>query len=119
MFDMHLLKGKVLPFYGVDNTKFKVGNVILQAIEDPDDGCRSCLGSIETVEDDTDIFFKTPIAPVLVSERTESIGRYSKTFEGWQLIDAEDGHVWLVVGTEDIGNYYPGFFFEYFPKEPK
>lgn len=106
--------GAVYDFYGVDNTRFRIGGMTLEAIEDPNDGYRSYLDSI-VVRDDSDcIFFHHPIARVKIEEAEQ--GQWN-SFSGYALVDADDGHVWLRIGTDNYDDYYPCFTFEYKPKE--
>ncbi len=96
------------PFYGVDFNRFKLGNAVFEAIEDPCDDYRSCLGCIKRNDNDG-IFFDKSIAMVRVMERRNG------DFEGYELVDAVDGHVWLRVGTDTYDEYYPTFVFSYTP----
>ena len=100
--------GLVADFYGVDCKSFKLNNCVFEAIEDDEDGYRSCMTDI-LVKDDTKglIFFETPLARVCVDEVT------NEHFEGYELADIKDGYVWLRLGTDDIDDYYPLFVFFY------
>lgn len=109
------LIGQTLDFYGVDTTYFKLGDTVWQAVEDESDGYRSLLGNIEAA-DANHIFYPQPLARVLV-EQVEDGTYHGYSFEGYQLTDA-DGHVWLIIGTEDYDDYYPTFIFDYSPKPP-
>lgn len=93
-------------FYGVDNNFFKLGKKVYEAIEDPDDDYRSYLGSIEASDRKDLIFFKQPVAKV---EVIVSVG-------GYRLVD-DSGHIWLDIGTDYSDDYYPCFFFTYYPKQ--
>lgn len=108
--------GQYIPFYGVDNYRFKLDDMIFEALEDPSDGYRSYLGNIvidEQKSEDRSIFFPAPVAHVkIVVDSTESTD-----FNGWTLVDT-DGHIWLTVGTENSNDYYPWFQFTYCPKDP-
>lgn len=104
------LIGEEVSFYGVDNHEFKLNDTVYEAIEDESDGWRSYLGSIETVESDG-IFFSIPLAVVRVGEFDDG------HTDGFSLVDVEDGHVWLEVGTGNYGDWYPYFTFSYYPKE--
>lgn len=99
---------KTSKFYGVDNTFYKLDDTVWEAIENPDDGYRSYLGSIEKVDDSTQIFFSEPLATVRIEEVDEAGG-----FEGYRFIDIEDEHVWLEVGTSYHDAWYPYFVFNY------
>jgi hypothetical protein len=109
-------------FYGVDDLRFCLSTpggvrVVFEAIEDEGDGYRSYLKTVTVSMQETgnDIFFRTPIARVKVSTEHTNLSCV-EDFDGYYLVDVEDGHVWLYVGTADISDYYPGFIFRYEPK---
>jgi hypothetical protein len=104
--------GKKWKFYGVDGNLFKLGPCIFEAIEDPDDGYRSYLGSVEVRPNKTGgaIFFKRALATVELVETGTS------TYDGFSLVDVKDDHIWLRVGTDTSEDYYPSFVFDYLPK---
>jgi len=109
------LVGKEFDFYGVDNNCFKLGDTIFEAVEDEDDGYRSCMKEV-LIRTDTEhglIFFQRPVAEVRVAPATEH------DFDGYMLIDTNDGHKWFKFGTADSSDYYPCFRVEYNPKPPK
>ncbi len=103
---------KTFDFYGVCDNHYKLNDKVWLALEDPDDGYRSYLKSIEEVSDYTGIFFPEPLAKVVVISVSEN------NFSGYKLIDVEDNHVWLIIGTDDSDSYYPMFIFNYQPKAP-
>ncbi len=103
--------GDIFEFYGVDGLFFKVNDLVIQVVEDEDDGYRSYLGSVEVREGDVIkdlIFFKTPLATVLVRESTEH------ECDGYELVDSA-GHVWLSFGTDNRDDYYPSFCADWVP----
>lgn len=128
------LLGGEYDFYGVDNNCFCIGingtRLVLEAVEDPDDGFRSYFGCFRTTEANK-IFFKNPICRVKLlaggeSEHTyffedEEISEDRKAmvrrdnFSGWILQDCKTGHTWLTVGTDHGEDYYPLFAFRYTP----
>ena len=139
------LVGGVYDFYGVDGTCFCIGvngtRMVLEAVENPDDGYRSFLACFRTPEVGK-IFFGTPVATVRLlagglSSRTtcfcatceageavptaESkvcsslLEERRKNFVGWVLQDVDSGHTWLTVGTDHGDDYYPCFTFDYTP----
>lgn len=113
---MNKLVGKEFSFYGVCNNEFKLGRTVYEALEDEDDGYRSCLKDVHEVSGSKGIFFKRPLARVRVEETDTRTSDYGQSFDGWRLVDVEDGHVWLVVGTDNFDDYYPCFTFDYHPK---
>lgn len=103
--------GTEQPFYGVDANRFKLGDHVFEAVEDPSDGYRSYLGSIDYVDPaDRPIFFPDPLDIVTVKAREGNPDE-----DGFVLV-AADGHIWLTVGTDDADDYYPIFTFEYVPR---
>lgn len=119
--DFNALIGGEFDFYGVDNNCFKLDDVAYEAVEDEADGYRSMLGCVETRDVDGKIFFRTPIARVVL-ERSEG---YEKNEWGgeapmdlYKLTDLHDGHCWLRFGTENYDDYYPSFIFDYSAKGP-
>ena len=106
-----------LPFYGVDGNRFKLGDKTYEAVEDPDDGYRSCLGSVEIRDDGAGIFFPNPVDTVVVVDIDEPREDGADGApDGWALRSIVDGHTWLVFGTEHYDQYYPGFLFRYTPR---
>jgi hypothetical protein len=103
------LVGKEVGFYGVDNETFKVDEHVFQAIEDPDDGYRSYLGSIKLKSSDGLNFFRQPIA------RVKIVGTLNDNFDGYKFVDVNNGHIWLEIGTDHNDDYYPYFVFSYKP----
>ena len=105
-----LLEGKEFYFYGVNENKFKIDDLVFEALEDPNDGYRSSLGAIVVIGD-TDIYHKRPLAKVKMV--------YDDSGDDllYKLIDVDIGYVWLTVGTGEFGDYYPYFIFRYKPDE--
>ena len=110
--------GTILPFYGVDNLRFKLAGQVFEAVEDENDGYRSYLESIKVVKDPEDIFRDQPLALVRVLEanidHVDESGEEFR-FHGYHLVDTT-GHVWLKVGTSSTDAWYPCFRFIYDPK---
>lgn len=110
------LVGKTLRFYGVENNFLCVAvgrnakRLAFEAIENEDDGYRSMLDEVREVSIDGKVFFDTPIAKVILQDAD------TDCFRGWKLVDAKDGHVWLLMGTDNANDYYPTFTFQYEPK---
>lgn len=105
--------GKEFDFYGVDNNAFKLDDTVFEAIENPDDGYRSMLDSVEVKDPTGLIFFSVPVARVKV-EKVED----SRMFTSY-VLRGLDGHAWLDIGTSDVDDYYPCFVFSYSPRSPE
>ena len=131
--------GGEFDFYGVDNESFCLGSngsrMVLEAVENPDDGYRSYFGCFRTAEVGK-IFFGSPIARVVLEEggmstrtwcgrwdgngdelppKEEDIIKMRQNFSGWVLRDVNTGHILLTVGTDHGDDYYPCFTFRYEP----
>jgi len=115
------LKGLTLEYFGADDAahEFKVDGIIFKVLEDPNDGYRSCLGVIEYGEESDAIFFRKGLARVRIETYEGRNVDYSSGDQGYQLVDVEDGHVWLEFGTDNTDDYYPMFIFRHTPKEPE
>lgn len=113
-FDELAEKGKKLKFYGMDNNFFKLDDEIYEAIEDESDGYRSYLQEIKPTTDEEAeanlIFFQNPVDTVKIVDVTDN------TFNGYEIVSVDDGHVWLKVGTDNIDDYYPSCIINYNPR---
>lgn len=60
------LNGEEFYFYGVDNNCFKIDYMVMEALEDPEDGYRSCLGGVchKQSDDKKYKFFNKPLGKV-------------------------------------------------------
>jgi hypothetical protein len=103
---------------GVDGNAFCLlidgKRVAFEAIEDESDGYRSMLEDVPQVKLKGHIFFRTPVASVVVKRR-ESSDRSGCGFDGYVVEDMKDGHIWLEFGTNRDDGYYPLFVFRYVP----
>lgn len=106
----HDIVGIVGLFFGAHTNCFKIGDLVFEAVEDPDDGYRSMLDEVRLVETPFG-FFSQPLDEIEVVSVEDSV------FLGYELRSTRDGHVWLRVGTDEINSYYPMFIFEYRPRE--
>lgn len=114
------LVGKTFELYGVDGNCFRVKPIAgepvwIEAVEDPNDGYRSCLQELRVIHGGAaSTGMVTPRFPVAaVTGRVQSEGEYHSDIV--ELVDS-DGHVWLAVGTNNTDDYYPWFVFTYTPK---
>lgn len=127
--DFDLLLGCKVKFYGVCGNAFKIDDLVFEAMEDENDGYRSCLGAIDVKDEQKDglIFFKKHVAVCKLThycgpdDYVPVEGEYHFHREGidfYRLTD-RSGHVWLEFGTDNTDDYYPCFIFRYNPKAPK
>ena len=109
------LVGREFDFYGVNNESFALDGEVYTAVEDPDDGYRSCLDSVvQELGFMTMVFPRHRLGRVRLTacpERDDS----GETVDGYCLTDVDTGHVWLEFGTYAWDDYYPCFFFTYTP----
>ena len=103
-----LLEDKEFYFYGVINNKFKIDDLVFEALEDPNDGYRSSLGAV-VVTDDNGNYHKRPLAKVKMIYDDSGEDLLHK------LIDVDTNHLWLTIGTGEFGDYYPYFMFRFNP----
>ena len=119
--------GHEFDFYGAESKAFKVGDSVIEVLEDPDDGLRCYLGGFLAHNTDKFNFYSKPFAKVRLenysyekdvheSERM-ACGYDRYEFEGFRLVGVDCGHVWLEFGTDYSHDYYPMFVFSYMPKE--
>jgi len=115
------LKNEEFYFYGVFGNYFKIDDMILEVLEDPNDGYRSYFGTLVHYNSSINLnhhFFDKPLGKVIF-KKTENcddlINEFNDGFEGWHLIDVDTLHEWLRFGTKDYNEYYPYFVFAYKP----
>jgi len=125
--DPNNLIGSEFDFFGAHSKCFKLGSMVFECLEDPDDGYRSCWDML-LIHPDQQMsgFFATPLARVQVqafgaNEKSAAVSppEFQYGFDlvkGWKLADIVDGHVWLEFGTKNYHDYYPYFWFNYQPK---
>jgi len=120
-YNLDNLVGKEVLLYGICGDLFKISvdgeELILRALEDPEDGYRSSLDKVEVVSkedlDTNPVFFGFPF-------KTKCLKDFSKdySFRGHSFID-EDNWEFLTIGTMDYDDYYPCYIFSWSPKPPK
>jgi len=109
-------------FYGAESQAFKVGEHVIEVLEDPEDGYRSCLGGFLAHDESRFNFYSKPFAKVKLeeyNENEETSDWERNEFTGYHLVGTDDNHVWLTFGTDHSDDYYPRFTFSYTPKESK
>jgi hypothetical protein len=105
--------------YGVCGNMVKLGalisckTMVVEAIEDPNDGLRSMLKHVQAYREEppSTTFPKEPIAEVTIREARED------HLKGWEFVDQHQ-HVWLSLGTCEADDIYPCFQFAWHPKAP-
>jgi len=93
--------------------RFRLDGNVYVAVENPEDGYRSCMNDLTVSEDAT---MKNVFEPVRVIGQYRDEGRYDGVDDVLELIDASTGEIVLEVGTEDVGDYYPGFVAAFHPE---
>lgn len=111
--DFNSMVGKSANLYYCNElNRFQLGTVIFEAIEDENDGYRSMLQEVIVVKDNAKTRKGDFLASVKIKQVTDPYD-----FEGWELVDEEDGHIWLKLGTNNADDYYPYFTFDFTPKK--
>ena len=124
------LIGCEFDFHGAQDNLVRLNDIVYEFLEDPDDGYRSHLGAVRiTPASEHTGFFPNPVAKVILisTDNKESwpdewtppvIDEYCDApFSGFYLIDADDYHIWVQIGTEYQDSYYPCFVTHYYPKQ--
>lgn len=123
--------GVEFDFHGAQGDSVRLNDCVYEFLADPDDGYRSHLGAVRCspASSHTGYFHKSIAKIILIStDREESWpGEWTPPekeeyhdgpFHGYYLIDADDYHVWVQIGTEYHDSYYPMFITRYNPKPP-
>lgn len=98
-------------YLNTDTNRFQIGSCIFEAIENPDDGYRSMMDEIVLVTDQAQKI-GSPLASIEITKSSDN------SFDGYKIVDLEDSHIWLKIGTDESDSYYPYFVFEWTPKKP-
>jgi hypothetical protein len=91
--------------------RFTLDGITYVATEDPDDGYRSSMRTFAVSAAPT----KNTFPPVAVTGRMKPDTQYESNHT-LQLVDDVTGEVVLEVGTDNVGDYYPGFVAEWRPE---
>ena len=111
--DWRELNGKNGKFYGAHNEYFKIGSIVLRAVEDENDGYRSSLSHIEIVEEYDELSFTAnPLSEIVIQTNRDFLYICDKDTN-----KNGERYLWLRVGTDESDSYYPFFVFEYTPKD--
>lgn len=87
--------------------RFRLNGCIYVAVEDPNDGYRSCLGELFIEEGR----MKNAFMPVIVEGRMKS----GQDCDILELVDVSTGKVVVEVGTDHVDDYYPTFVASFSP----
>lgn len=85
--------------------RFRLDGKVFTAIEDPDDGYRSCMKELFV----GDWPMSNAFPPVRVLCRHKDHNEDGEVSDILELIDAITGEAIVQVGTEEIDGYYPSF----------
>jgi hypothetical protein len=97
-------------YYYNEMNKFQLGSVVFEVLEDEQDGYRSTMGLVKVVDTNAQRVPGNYMGGVKIVKHSLS------DFDGYNIVDENDGHVWLTFGTTDIDDYYPCFTFNFYPK---
>lgn len=85
--------------------RFRLDGIPYAAVEDPDDGYRSCMRDLVISEG----LMVNVFPPVRVVGRHRTKGEYGGVDDVLELVSVVTGKVVLEVGTDNTDDYYPGF----------
>jgi hypothetical protein len=97
-------------YYNNHQNQFQLGDVLFEVKEDESDGYRSMLGSISILSTKEERKPGEYLAGVTITKLENS------DFDGYELIDDVDNHIWLRFGTDCQDQWYPCFVFIFYPK---
>jgi hypothetical protein len=92
--------------------RFVLDKKTYSAIEDPEDGYRSCMREIR--EDSAKV--ENTFAPQAVFCNYVNKGDYSENADILEFQDVKTGKTLLRVGTDNTDDYYPQFICEWIPE---
>lgn len=92
--------------------RFRLDGVVYTAIEDPSDGYRSSMASLDV----SDSAMANVFPPIEVLGRHRTKGQYSGEDDVLELVDTTSGKIVLEVGTDNVNDYYPGFVASFHPE---
>ena len=95
----------------VEVMRFVLDGVTYEAAEDPSDGYRSSMACWIV----TQKAVRNTFAPVRVVGRWRTKGEYGGKDEVLELIDQANGKTILMIGTENVDDYYPSFCAHWLP----
>ena len=96
--------------------RFRLDGICYMAIEDPEDGYRSCMKElvISTYAGLINIF--APIEVIGVYKDKSDSDEWNEEWDILQLIDTKTNNIVLEVGTKNTDDYYPYFVAEFSPQ---
>jgi hypothetical protein len=111
-FDTTMIEAWGDEFEQAEVMRFRLDGVIFAAIEDPDDGYRSCLGGFEVSDAKMGNIFEG----VNVIGRIRTKGEYGDDDEVIEFIDCVTGLLVLEAGTTSVDAYYPCYCARFSPE---
>ena len=93
--------------------RFRLDGQVYVAVEDPEDGYRSCLEDLFRSEAED---ISTSFEPVRVVARHRTRGSCGDKDDVLELVDFWSGQVVIEVGTEAVACEYPGFVAAFYPE---
>jgi len=104
---------------GKEGVAFCLDDKVYLAFEDDNDGYRSQMGALFVATAEAhDLWSPHYIRRDVVCRHVDR-DKYGDNSDILEVIDADTGHLWLRVGTENIDDYYPGFIAQWFPMPPE
>ena len=109
------LEGMQGVYEGADEVDFmfKFQGIVWKALVNEHDGYRSMLEQIAYAENPNKFITIDNLAKVKVRRICDNEKEF---FNGWELVDVNNNHVWLQVGTDHTDEWYPYVVFRHAPK---
>lgn len=106
-------------WYSKDNcnyVKFKLDGVTYMAVEDPDDGYRSCCRDLEIVNEECKISLPNILVECKMRDDFHDSILGTEENDILEFYDVGNNQMFMAVGTGNTNDYYPYFVFEYTPE---
>lgn len=96
-------------YYNNEVNRFQLGSVLFEVIEDESDGYRSFFQELQVINVNAEKKERDFLAEVTLVKVDDG------NMNGYEIVGT-DGHRWLEFGTDNYDDYYPCFYFRFYPK---
>ncbi len=96
--------------------KFRLDGVTYMAVEDPDDGYRSCCRELEIVDGECRTSLPGIIVECKMRDDVHDDIWGTEENDILEFYDIDNKQMFMAVGTGNTTDYYPYFVFEYIPE---
>lgn len=96
--------------------KFRLDGVTYMAVEDPEDGYRSCCEELKIVDEECKTALPTILVECKMREDAYANSWCEEKNDILEFYDVTNKQMFMAVGTGNIDDWYPYFVFEYTPE---